>query len=106
MVKYLIDTNEKRDIVLFYTASNDKDFVYKEVFDEAVKKLGIKVFYFNTSKEGHASPEALTKYIPDFRDRTFYISGSHGVVMAFESILKILNIPSSQIVTDYFPGFA
>ncbi len=48
----------------------------------------------------------LSKEIPDYKERTFYISGSHNVVTAFEKIVRSLKVPKSQIITDYFPGFA
>ena len=41
MIKYLIDNNEKRDIVIFYSNKSFADIAYKEIFDEAAKKLRI-----------------------------------------------------------------
>ena len=38
MIKYCIDTNEKRDIVLLYSNKTITDIVYEEVFDEAQTK--------------------------------------------------------------------
>lgn len=106
ILKYLVDTNQKRDIVVVYTASDADQFVYKDVLDEAQQKLGIKTIYVNTKIQGHLDANGILKQIPDCRERMFYISGSHGVVVAFESVLKNLGIPKKQIVTDYFPGFA
>jgi len=40
MIKYLVDKNERRDIVLIFTASNQSDFVYRDVFQEAEERLG------------------------------------------------------------------
>jgi glycine betaine catabolism B len=105
VLKYLTDKNEKRDIVLIYTASDEDQFVYKDVFAEAVAKLDVTVILFNTKKEGHMTSDRLVKEIPDFKDRTFYISGSHGVVVSFENLLKELRVSRNQIVTDYFPGY-
>ena len=42
-MKYLIDKNEKRDIVIFYSNKTASDVAYKDIFDEASKKLGIKI---------------------------------------------------------------
>ncbi|HUC95091.1 MAG TPA: RnfABCDGE type electron transport complex subunit D [Candidatus Saccharimonadales bacterium] len=106
IIKYLVDKNEKRDIVLIYTASNQSDFVYRDVFGQARDILGIKTIYIDSKTQGHIDAAKLSREIPDCKDRTFYISGSHGVVSAFENILKQLQIPRNQIVTDYFPGFA
>ncbi len=106
MIKYLIDTNQKRDIVVLYTASLANEFIYRDVLSDAQNKLGIRIVYVETKTQGHMDAAKLAEAIPDYRSRTFYISGSHGVVSAFEDILKILQIPRRQIVTDYFPGFA
>lgn len=106
MLKYLVDTNQKRDIIVIYSASKANEFVYKEILSQAQDKLGIKTNYIETATQGHMDSARLSKEIPDFKDRTYYISGSHGVVIAFEEVLKNLNIPRAQIITDYFPGFA
>jgi len=106
MIKYLVDKNEKRDIVLLYSASLSSDFVYQDVFRQAQDKLGIRTIYVDSKTQGHTDATTLSREIPDYKSRNFYISGSHGVVSAFEDILKQLQIPRSQIITDYFPGFA
>jgi ferredoxin-NADP reductase len=106
IVKYLIDANQKRDIVVIYSAKSVNDFVYRDVFREAQEKIGTKTIYVDSETQGHFDWPRLAEEIPDYRQRTFYISGSHGVVDAFEQLLKDLNISRRQIVTDYFPGFA
>lgn len=106
MIKYLIDTGEKRDIILIYTAGDSSQFVYKDVFVEAQRRFGMKALFVDTKSDGHLDSDKLALNIPDFKDRTFYISGSHGVVTAFTDMVKSLKIPAKQIVTDFFPGFA
>lgn len=106
MIKYLVDTNQKRDIILIYSAGNTSDLVYKDVLIEAQNKLNIKTIYVETKSQGHMDASRLVRDIPDYKDRSFYISGSHGVVVAFEEVLKSLGISKNKIITDYFPGFA
>jgi ferredoxin-NADP reductase len=106
MLKYLVDTNQKRDIVVLYSVSKANEFVYKDVLTQAQNRLGIKTIYVETASQGHMEATRIAKEIPDYRERTFYISGSHGVVTAFEEVLKNLEVPRTQIITDYFPGFA
>lgn len=106
ILKYLIDNGERRDIVVLYSAGGEDHFVYRDVLAEAEEKLGIRTIFINTKTHGHLNIERLAKEIPDYMDRTFYISGSHGVVSAFEGLVKSLKVPGGQIVTDYFPGFA
>lgn len=106
MIKYLIDTNQKRDIVVIYSAKTKDEFVYQDIFKQAQDLLGIKTIFNDSSTQGHMDANQMSQLIPDFMSRTFYVSGSHGVVVAFEQILKDLQIPKNQIITDYFPGFA
>lgn len=106
MIKYLIDTNQRCDIVVLYSVNDPSEFVYKDVLTEAQNKLGIRTIYVDTKTQGHMDGLRLVKEIPDYQSRTFYISGSHGVVAAFEDLLRGLQISSRQVVTDYFPGFA
>lgn len=105
IIKYLLDRGEKRDIVLVYSEKTTKKMVYKDVFDEARKSLGIKVFYVATEREGHVDAKKLKQEVPDFKERLFYISGSDGVVSAFEKLLKEMGVAKAQVKTDYFPGF-
>ncbi len=102
MIKYLIDTNQKMDIILLYINKIDSDAVYRDIFDQA----DIKVIYYNTDTLGHFKETNFPKLIPDFKQRTFYISGPHNLVSSTENILKTLGIKSDRIKTDFFPGFA
>lgn len=102
MIKYLIDKNEKRDIVLLYADKSSEDVVYKDVFDQAQQNLGIKTVY----SVGRFTPDSIISQVPDFKERVFYISGPHTMVESFEKALSEIGIPRSKIKTDYFPGFS
>lgn len=118
IIKYLIDTKQKRDIVLLYSNKTQADIAYKGIFDIAKEKLGIKVIYSITDKDqilnlvpvspsvfqGFITKEVIEKEIPDYKERKFYISGPHGMVKAFESTLESMGIKQSQIKIDFFPG--
>jgi glycine betaine catabolism B len=43
MLKYLLDMQQRRDIILFYIAKTVDEIVYKDVLNAAQTKLGIKV---------------------------------------------------------------
>jgi ferredoxin-NADP reductase len=115
MIKYLVDIKQKRDIVLFYSNKAEDEIVYKDIFDEANKKLGIKTVYALTDiqyvakewkgEKGRVDAAMIQRYVPDYKDRLFYISGPHPMVTAYQNILKDLKIPSSHVIIDYFPGF-
>lgn len=105
MIKYLVDTKEKRDIVLFYSSHLPADFVYTDVF-AAARTLGVKTVYAATDKGQRVDENLLKKETPDYKNRIFYISGPHSMVDAFEKLLKDMRVPASCIKTDFFPGYA
>jgi ferredoxin-NADP reductase len=44
--------------------------------------------------------------IPDFRERTFYISGPQAMVKVLRHTLRRMGVRRSRIKVDFFPGFA
>lgn len=115
MIKYLLDTNQKRDIKLLYVASSQDEFAYESIFAQAEKELGIKTTYVITKKEnapknwrgpiGYLSQEMIKEIAPDFQKRYFYVSGPHSMVEASQKVLTDLKISKNKVITDYFPGF-
>ena len=116
MIKYLLDTHQRRPITLLYAARTVDDIVYKDIFDRAEKELGIKVIYTLTDsnnipaswtgKVGRITPKIMQSLIPDFKSSVYYISGSRNMVDSFKDTLHKLRIPGSRIITDYFAGLA
>ncbi len=114
MVKYLLDKNEKRTITLLYSNKTKEEITYKELFDEAVDKLGMKSVYTITDsvpsvwkgRAGFINRSMIEEEVPDFKERIFYISGPQAMVAAFKNILEEMGLSSAQIKTDFFPGFA
>lgn len=116
MAEHLLDKNEKRDAVLFYSNKGYADIVYKEFFDNAQEKTGIKTVYTLTDanlipadwsgEKGFVSEEMIKKWASDYKKRTFYISGPKAMIDAFTKTLNKMGIDKSQIKTDFFPGFA
>ncbi len=116
MIKYLLDTNQKRPIVLIYSNKTKDEIVYTDIFAEAATKLGIKTVYTLTDEQsvpvdwqgrvGRIDATMIQQEIPDFGERLFYLSGPHTMVAGFEKTLSEMRIPSSQIKKDFFPGFA
>jgi len=116
MVKYLLDTNDSRAVTLLYSARTESDIAYKEVFEEARQAIGTRTFYGITDKgaivsdthtfAGFVTADIITRTVPDYQERIFYISGTHQMVNAMQDILSSLGIQRSQIKIDFFPGYA
>ncbi len=115
MIKYLIDKQERRNIVLFYSNKNAPEIVYKDIFDQAERELGIKTVYTLTDtsnlpsgwsgKIGRIDGRMIQETVPDYLERLFYISGPNSLVTKFKETLKTLGIAEDKIKTDFFPGF-
>ncbi|MBX4191373.1 MAG: RnfABCDGE type electron transport complex subunit D [Candidatus Doudnabacteria bacterium] len=105
MIKYLIDTDEKRDVVLFYSVKNESEIAYREVFMEAQNKLGSKIVFIETDKMGFLTPQIIREHAGDYKQRLFYISGPRGMVTAFEKTLSAMGVGQMQIRVDFFPGY-
>ena len=114
MVQYLLDKKEARSVVLIYSNKKAADIAYKEIFDRAQKELGIKTVYLATGEKTPIpgiyseplSSGVISREVPDYRERMFYISGPHAMVAAFEETLHTMGVPRRRIKVDFFPGFA
>jgi len=56
-------------------------------------------------KVGRVDEKMIREEVPNFAKSIFYLSGPHAMVHAFEKTLRQMKIPSSQIKTDFFPGY-
>ena len=116
MIKYLLDTHQSRPITLFYTNKTIADIAYKDIFDRAQHELGIQIIYTVTDSTnlpsywkgtiGRITPVLIKNKVPDYQDCIFYISGPKGMVDSFKESLNQMDLPRSQIKTDYFSGLA
>jgi len=116
MIKYLLDKNIKREIILFYMNKTLSEIIYKDIFDRAESQLGIKVVYILTDRAnlpkdwkgetGKVDEETIRRTVSDYRERKFYLSGPHEMIQSFEKILDRMGVKRKMIKTDYFPGYA
>ncbi|MFH0864083.1 MAG: RnfABCDGE type electron transport complex subunit D [Candidatus Gottesmanbacteria bacterium] len=115
MIKYLLDINKERQITLFYSNKYINEIVYRDIFTAAGKLLHIKTIYTLTDQDkipsswtgriGRINEQMIIKEVPDFKERVYYISGTHNMVTYFKDILKKMGIDKNQIRSDFFPGY-
>ncbi|HSX24886.1 MAG TPA: oxidoreductase [Candidatus Andersenbacteria bacterium] len=115
MIEYIMREKKSCDIVLLYSLKTLNDAVFIDTLEKA-RAFGINTVYTITDKNsipkdwewgvGIIDAAMIQKEIPDYSERTFYISGPQLMVQALESMLKHINISKKKIITDYFPGFA
>jgi ferredoxin-NADP reductase len=112
MVKYMTDENITRDIVLLYVVSDAKEFAYTKEL-KAAASVGVKTIPVVTDLSYKAdgvvtaklNSKLLSQYVPDFAERTFYISGPNLLVDATKGYLHQLGVRRTQIRTDHFSGY-
>lgn len=102
IIKYYIDKNLTKNIHLLYASTNERDFVFKDLFQQSGKQIGLQTKYFISSKDQKITTETI-KEIKNFQNYTYYISGPDAMVKHYKSLLGTLGI--KNIKTDYFPGF-
>ncbi|HSE60716.1 MAG TPA: hypothetical protein VLA88_00300 [Candidatus Saccharimonadales bacterium] len=113
MLKYLLDTDQTRDIVLFYQVLAPQQIAYRDLITEAAKN-GVKAVYVITDKQpadltdteyeqGFITPEMIGKHVPDVPERIFYISGPPAMVKNYTKMVRTMH--AKGVKTDYFPGY-
>lgn len=115
MIRYILDTGEKRDIVLLYFVSHPDELAYTEIIKEAESKLNLKYYFVIsktenippnwTGKTGRLTEDLIKETAPDYNERFFYISGPNAMVETYKKLLREIGIKRNRIRTDYFPGF-
>jgi glycine betaine catabolism B len=113
MIKLLIDTNQSRDIVLFYQVAVQQQIVYRDIL-KAAESLDVKTVFVVTEKQtadlastdyenGFITKEMIAKYAPDFKNRVCYVSGPPAMVKNYTKLLHAQGVKG--VKTDYFPGY-
>jgi ferredoxin-NADP reductase/Na+-translocating ferredoxin:NAD+ oxidoreductase RnfD subunit len=116
MIKYLADNWLTRDIVMLYSNRKIADIAYKDLFDHASQELGLKMVYTLTDasaapsdwpgQTGAINAAMIQTQVPDYSERTFYISGPRSMIDGFSQMLRRMGVAKNKIKTDFFPGFA
>jgi ferredoxin-NADP reductase/Na+-translocating ferredoxin:NAD+ oxidoreductase RnfD subunit len=109
--KYLSDRNERRDIVLMYANKTKDDIAFASEI-KAAAGVGVRSIDVITEppagwtgRSGFITQDMIKQDVPDWKERTFYVSGPEPMVLNYEKMLKQMGLPSSQVIRDYFPGY-
>lgn len=115
MIKYVLDKNLSSNIVMFYSNRTKEEILFSDTLNLASQK-GIKTVYTLTDvknipkgwqgKTGYINEQMLNEEMPDYKQRTYYISGPQLMVQNFEKTLRSIGVPKKQIITDFFPGYS
>jgi len=101
MLRHLIHKHQKDKtlpvpkITLIYCTKSANEIAYKDLIETATKVLGLK---FIPLVNERITQDMITNGI-------YYLSGPSAMVDSYKALLKNAKIHSSNIRTDYFPGF-
>jgi ferredoxin-NADP reductase/Na+-translocating ferredoxin:NAD+ oxidoreductase RnfD subunit len=116
MIRHMLDTNDRRDAVMLDANWKVEDITYDPLLRQAQDHLGLRTVHALSATEcvpsdwqgcvGFVDSKMVQELMPDYRERTFYISGPPAMVTAAKRAVAALGVKSSRIRTDYFPGLA
>ncbi len=115
MLKAIVDRGERVNLTILYVNRRADEIAYNDLFVRAAG-LGIKTYYILTDAKslppgwkggvGHVDAKMIAQLVPEYANSQFYLSGPQPMVEAAASALTNLSVPSQQIITDFFPGYA
>jgi ferredoxin-NADP reductase/Na+-translocating ferredoxin:NAD+ oxidoreductase RnfD subunit len=93
---------------LYYCNNTLADIAYQEYFDALETNVVHVLAKENREgyETGYLNGDIIKRNTPDYAERTWFISGSPGLVNAASKTLRELGVPKKQIVRDFFPGLA
>lgn len=114
IIKGIEFKKNKTKITLF----NSFDFKENVVFHKDLKKIesknpAVKIIYTLTKdknkyldfEKGRISKKMIKKYIPDFSDAYYYITGPEKMTKDLFKIIKQLGVSEEKIFKEDFPGY-
>jgi glycine betaine catabolism B len=101
MLKYVVDTKQQRDIILFYVVRGSGDICYRDVLMKA-EQQGVQVIVLGP---GMLTRKLIEEKAPDYQGRTFYLSGANVRVDEYRRLLTEMRVPSHRIIADHFSGY-
>ncbi|HET9722063.1 MAG TPA: FAD-dependent oxidoreductase [Candidatus Saccharimonadales bacterium] len=101
MLAQLIHDDKPANAELIYL-NRDDSFVFGE---ELEKYAATDSSFKLTRAVDKKLTEADFKPLIDDSKTVFYLSGPHGMVEAYENMLKKMGLAEDRIKTDYFPGY-
>lgn len=103
MIQYIVDTKTQCNIVLLNLVKIKEDEIFMDTF-KAAEKYGVKTITTETEyTHTHLDEASVKKYVPDYKIRSFYLSGPQPMITVIKGMLKHLGI--KKIKTDFFPGY-
>lgn len=110
-LRYMADSDNAYDTHLYYCCNTLGELGYLEDFRAMDLPLEVipviaKEEVAEPNERGFVTIDMLDRRTPDWRERTWYLSGPPGMVNAYYKLLRDAGLPKAQIKKDFFPGLA
>jgi len=107
----MADSGQTYDTALYYCCNTLAELGYLHDFQSMDLPLQVipviaKEEVSEPNERGFVTIDMLQRRTPDWRDRTWYLSGPPGMVNAYFKLLRDAGLPKKQIKKDFFPGLA
>lgn len=112
MLRYMVDTEDKRPVTLFYANRDKENIVFRKELEEITADRSVNLTLVNILKDpgedwqgetGHLNRDIITKYCGrDLAGKTFYLCGPPGLIKTMLEVLQDLKIPKKNIRTEIF----
>lgn len=112
-IQYMVDTGKIHDTKLLYCCNVVDELAYGDEFAHAIGHMPLEVIPVIAKEEvggpaekGYVTLDMLQRRVPDYLERTWYISGPPPMVSSYAKLLEGAGVPKRQIKRDFFPGVA
>ncbi len=105
---WLTQTEEYRHISLIYAVNNEDEIIFQDTFDRA--KVHATIAVTNPSDEwggerGRITADHILKLTEPNKDALIYLSGPEPMVETLQKDLIALDVPKTNIATDFFHNY-
>lgn len=112
-IQYMVDSGKSHNTKLLYCCNTTAELAYGVEFGVAEKTMELEVIPViakeindERQEQGFVTEEMLKRRVPDYLERTWYLSGPPPMVNAYSKLLLNLGIKEKNLVRDFFPGLA
>ncbi|MCB9812704.1 RnfABCDGE type electron transport complex subunit D [Candidatus Nomurabacteria bacterium] len=112
-IQFMADSGQVHDTKLLYCCNTMAELAYNNEFAAAATAFPLEVIPVIAKEEvaaplerGYVTVDMLTRRVPDYLERVWYLSGPPPMVNAYTKLLHDAGVPSAHIICDFFPGLA
>lgn len=102
IIKWLVDTGEKRQIQALLAAHSDKDLLFVDLF----RDYGIDPVLAVDSSSQRLSAKFILESVSPIDNKLIYVSGPEPMVETLCADLEKNGVAKSQLAGDFFPGYS